>query len=68
MTKGKINNVNGFNKNFATKSLKNINNNLSTKSNCIFQNLLLKDKTDLISLICYYHKYNKKSNLYLINK
>ena len=30
----------------SSKSLKNINNNLSTKSNSIFQNSILKDKTD----------------------
>ena len=60
------------NKNFASKSLKNINNNLSTKSNCIFQNLLLKDKTENLEAkmngLILNHKKHKYSNIQSINK
>ena len=60
------------NKNIASKSLKNINNNLSTKSNCIFQNLLLKDKTENLEAKMnggiLNHKKHKYSNIQSINK
>ena len=60
------------NKNIASKSLKNINNNLSEKSNCIFQNLLLKDKTENLEAKMnggiLNHKKHKYSNIQSINK
>ena len=56
----------------ASKSLKNINNNLSTKSNSLFRNLLLRDRTENFETKMnggiLNHKKHKYSNIQSINK